>query len=64
MLHLYKSSPLTQREKLLARVIDPFNNDIICGKALKYVSFVLNKFSQIANVEPKLTTYWYKGADN
>ena len=23
--------------------------DIICGKALKSVSFVLNKFSQIAN---------------
>ena len=28
-------------------IIDLFNNDIICGKALKSVSFVLNEFSQI-----------------
>ena len=23
------------------------------------MSFVLNEFSQIANIEPKLTTYWH-----
>ena len=40
--------------------IDPFNNDIICRKALKSVSFVLKEFSQIANIEPKLTTYCHK----
>ena len=40
--------------------IDPFNNDVIHGKALKSVSFVLNEFSQIANTESKLTTYWNK----
>ena len=44
----------------LVWLIDPFNNDVIHGKALKYVSFVLNKFSQIATIEPKLTTYWHK----
>ena len=38
----------------------PFNNDIIRGKALKSVRFVVNDFSQIANIEPKLTTYWHK----
>ena len=37
-------------------IIGPFNNDAICGKALKSVSFVLYKFSQIANTEPELTT--------
>ena len=41
-------------------VIDPFNNDVTRGKALTSMSFVLNKFSLIANVEPKLTTYWHK----
>ena len=40
--------------------IDPFNNDIIRRKALKSVSFVLNEFSLIANIEPKLTIYWHK----
>ena len=45
-------------------IIGPFNNDAICGKALKSVSFVLYKFSQIANIEPKLTTYWHKRANN
>ena len=40
--------------------IDPFDNDIIRVKALKSVSFVLNKFSQIANIESKLTTHWHK----
>ena len=42
---------------------DPFNNDIIRGKALKSMSFVLNEFSQIANIEPKLPTYWHKRGD-
>ena len=32
-------------------------NDVIRGKALKSVSFVLSEFSQIANIELKLTTY-------
>ena len=32
-------------------------NDVIRGKALKSVSFVLSEFSQTANIEPKLTTY-------
>ena len=41
-------------------VIDPFNNDVIRGKVLKSVGLVLNEFSQRANVEPKLTTYWHK----
>ena len=36
------------------------NNDVIRGKALKSGSFVLNEFSQIANIEPKLNTYWHK----
>ena len=40
--------------------IDPFSNDVIRGKALKCVNFVLNEFSQRANIEPKLTTYWHK----
>ena len=40
--------------------IDTFNNDVIRGKALKSVSCVLNEFSQIVNIEPKLTTYWHK----
>ena len=44
--------------------IDPFDNDIIRVKALKSVSFVLNKFSQIANIEPKLTTHWHKRVNN
>ena len=39
---------------------DPFNNDIICRKALKSVSFLLKEFSLIANIEPKLTIYWHK----
>ena len=29
-------------------------------KALKAVRFVLNEFSQIANIELTLTTYWHK----
>ena len=28
------------------------DNDVIYGKALKSVSFVLDEFSQIANIEP------------
>ena len=32
-------------------LIDPFNSDVIRGKALKYVRFCPNKFSQIANIE-------------
>ena len=43
--------------------IGPFNIDIIHKKALKSVSFVLKEFSQIANIEPKLTTYWHKRAE-
>ena len=43
---------------------DPFNNDVIRGKALNSVSFVLNEFYQIANVEPKLTTYYHKRVNN
>ena len=39
---------------------DPFNDDVIHRKALKSVSFVLNEFSQIGNIESKLTTYWHK----
>ena len=31
-------------------IFGPFNNDVICGKALKSVSFVLNKFSQITKL--------------
>ena len=47
--------------RVIVDTIHPFNSDVICGKALKYVSFVLsNEFSQIANIEPKLTTYWHK----
>ena len=45
---------------MLKTLIDSFNNGVIRGKALKSVSFVLNEFSQIANIEPKLTTYWHK----
>ena len=41
-------------------LIDPSNNDIICVKAPKSVTFVLNEFSQITNIEPKVTTYWHK----
>ena len=40
--------------------IESFGNDIICGKALKSVTLVLNEFSQIVNTEPELTTYWHK----
>ena len=40
------------------------DNDIIYRKALKSVSFVLDEFSQIANIEPKLTTYWHKKVNN
>ena len=41
--------------------INAFNNDdVTCGKALKSASFVLSKFSQIVNIETKLTTYWHK----
>ena len=40
------------------------NNDIIHKKALKSVSSVLKEFSQIANIEPKLTTYGTKGVGN
>ena len=35
-------------------------NDVIRGKALKSGSFVLNEFSQIANIEPKLNTYCHR----
>ena len=42
----------------------PFNNYVILRKALKSMSLVLNEFSQIANIEPKLTTYWNKGVNN
>ena len=39
----------------------PFNNNIIRRKALKSVSFVLNEFSQIANIyRTKLTINWHK----
>ena len=41
-------------------LIDPFNNDVIPGIALKSVRFVLNEVSQIANIEPKLTIYWHE----
>ena len=40
--------------------INLFNNDVICGKALKSVSAVLSEFFQIANIAPTLTTYWHK----
>ena len=43
--------------------IDTFNNDVIRGKALKSVSCVLNEFSQIVNIESKLTTYWHKSGE-
>ena len=46
--------------QILPKFIDPINNDVIPGKILKYMSFVLNEFSQIANIESHLTTYWYK----
>ena len=38
-------------------LIDSFNDGVIRGKALKSACFVLNEFSQIANIEPKLTKY-------
>ena len=41
--------------------IDPSNNDVIRRKALESASCV-NKFSQIANIEP--TTYWHKRLNN
>ena len=40
--------------------IYPFNNYVIRGKPLKSVSFVRNEFSQIANIKPKLASYWHK----
>ena len=46
--------------EMFVNFLDPFNNDVIHGKALESASFVLNKFSKIANIEPKLTTYWHK----
>ena len=55
--HLEKKNSSTH---LTCSTVDPFNNDIIRKKALKSVSFVLNKFSQMACIEPKLTTYWHK----
>ena len=46
-------------EKMECGNIDPYYV-VIYGKALKYVSFVLNKFSPIANIELRLNTYWHK----
>ena len=34
----------------------PFNNDVIRGKTMKSVGFVLNEFSWIENMKPKPTT--------
>ena len=34
--------------------INSFNNDVIGGKALKFVLIVLSEFSQIANIELRL----------
>ena len=48
---------------LYQEIKDPtllFNNDVIHRKALKSVSFVLNEFYQIVNIETKLTTNWHK----
>ena len=45
-------------------LIDPFSNYDIYGKTLTSVSFDFNEFSQIANIESKLTTYWHKGVNN
>ena len=36
-------------QNFIIDIFGPFNNDDICRKALKSVSFVLNKFSQITN---------------
>ena len=46
-------------EELISGILQyrPSNNDFIHGKALKPVSFALNKFYQI---EPKPTSYWQK----
>ena len=41
----------------ITNAVDPVNNDIIHGKALKYLSFILSEFSPIANVKPIPTTY-------
>ena len=42
---------------------DLFNNEVIHGRALKSVSFVLCEISQRANMEAKLTT-WKKRVNN
>ena len=49
---------------ILLAFIDPFNNDVVRWKALKSVSFVLNEFSQTANIECTLTTYGTKEVNN
>ena len=36
--------------------LDSFNNDVIRGKTMKSIGFVLNEFSWIENIEPKPTT--------
>ena len=45
--------------------IEPLNNDIMWGKALKFVSCVLNELCQTANIESRLTIYiGTKGVNN
>ena len=36
------------RDRVIVDTMHPFNRDVIRGKAMKYVSFVLNEFSQKA----------------
>ena len=43
--------------------IDNLKNDVIRRKSLKYVRFVLNEVSHIANIPPKLTTYLHKSGE-
>ena len=56
--------PLCLPSRACLQAVDLFNKDNIHGKAPKSVSFVLNKFSQIANIESKLITYWHIGLNN
>ena len=50
----------------ITNAVDPVNNDIIHGKALNSLSFILSEFSPIANVKPIPTTYSMgtEGANN
>ena len=61
---IYSIFPVISFQYSIQSVIDPFNNGVIRGKSLKSMSLFFNEFSQITNIEPKLTNIGTKTGVN